>query len=50
MVHSLLTSDVGLFSLIVIAFIVGMAIWFIRYFNKKMTEEEAQMKLTKAVK
>ena len=42
--YSLFTSDVGLFSLIVIAFVIGMAIWFVRFFNKKMSEEEAQMK------
>ncbi len=42
--NSLLTSDVGLFSLFVIVFIIGMGIWFARFFKKKMHEEEARMR------
>jgi len=48
--NSLLTSDVGLFSLIAILFIVGMAVWFVRFFSKKMSEEEAQLKSAKSMK
>ena len=36
----LFTSDIGLFSLFVIVFIVGMAVWFSRYFKRKMLEDE----------
>lgn len=36
----LFTSGMGLFSLFVIVFIVGMAIWFSRYFKRKMAEDE----------
>lgn len=36
----LFTSGMGLFSLFVIVFIVGMAIWFPRYFKRKMIEDE----------
>ena len=36
----LLTSGMGLFSLFVIIFIVGMAIWFSRYYQRKMVEDE----------
>ena len=36
----LLTSGMGLFSLFVIVFIVGMAIWFSRFFNAKMRQDE----------
>ena len=35
----LLTSGMGLFSLFVIVFIVGMAIWFSRFFNAKMRQD-----------
>ncbi len=35
----LFKSDIGLFSLFVIVFTVGMAIWYGRYFLKKMDEE-----------
>lgn len=43
----LLTSDIGLMSLFVIVFILGMSVWFARYFSKKMREEESQMKRTR---
>lgn len=36
----LLTSGMGLFSLFVIVFIVGMAIWFSRFYNAKIREDE----------
>ena len=38
--NTLFTSDIGLFSLFVIVFIVGMAVWFARFFSRKMREEE----------
>ncbi len=37
----LFTSDVGLMSVAVIAFMLGMAVFFIRYSLKHMREEEA---------
>ena len=46
----LFTSDIGLFSLIGIVFMIGMAIWFARFYNRKMNEEEAQLKHAKQVK
>ena len=36
----LLTSGMGLFSLFVIVFIVGMAVWFSRYYQRKIVEDE----------
>ena len=36
----LFSSDIGLFSLFVIAFVVGMAVWFSRFFKRKMIEDE----------
>ena len=42
--QELLKTDIGLFSLFVIVFILGMAVWFVRYFSRKIREEEAQMK------
>ncbi len=44
----LFTSDIGLASLIGILFIIGMAVWFSRFYSKKMHEEEAQMKIGKS--
>jgi len=38
----LFTTDVGLMSLGVIAFIVGMGIFFTRLFRKKMREDAAR--------
>ncbi len=35
----LFKSDIGLFSLFVIAFTSGMAIYYARYFSKKMNEK-----------
>lgn len=37
----LLTSDIGLMSLFVIVFILGMSVFFMKYFTKKMHEDEA---------
>ena len=36
----LFTSDIGLMSLFVIVFILGMSVFFAKYFSKKMHEEE----------
>lgn len=36
----LFTSDIGLFSLFVIAFVVAMAVWFSRFYQRKMAEDE----------
>jgi hypothetical protein len=35
-------SDIGLFSLFVITFTVGMSIGYVRFFKKKMAEQPAQ--------
>jgi Protein of unknown function (DUF3149) len=43
----LFTSDIGLMSLFVIVFILGMSVWFAKYFSKKMHEEEDKMKKTR---
>ena len=40
----LLTSGMGLFSLFVIVFIVGMAVWFSRFYSRKMREDEQAAK------
>ena len=42
--QELLKTDIGLFSLFVIVFILGMAVWFARFFSRKMHEEEAALK------
>ena len=39
----LISSDIGLFSLFVIIFILGMAVWFARFFSKKMREDEQRV-------
>lgn len=36
----LISSDIGLASLFVIVFIIGMAVWFSRFYARKMTEDE----------
>lgn len=36
----LFSTDYGLFSIGVIAFTIGMAIWFSRFFKRKMAESE----------
>lgn len=36
----LFSTDYGLFSISGIVFMIGMAIWFYRFFNRKMTESE----------
>lgn len=38
----LISSDIGLFSLFVIFFILGMAVWFARFFSRKMREDETR--------
>ncbi|MBK5913776.1 DUF3149 domain-containing protein [Rhodocyclus purpureus] len=38
----LFTSDMGLFSIFVIVFTIGMSIFFARYFKKKMDEDAAR--------
>jgi Protein of unknown function (DUF3149) len=42
--QELLLTDIGLFSLFVIVFILGMAVWFARFFKKKMLEDESARK------
>lgn len=39
-IADLFSTDYGLFSVAGIAFMIGMAIWFYRFFNRKMTESE----------
>lgn len=39
-VADLFSTDYGLFSIAGIAFMIGMAIWFYRFFNRKMAESE----------
>lgn len=36
----LFKSDIGLLSLFTIVFVIAMAIWFARYFIRKMAEDE----------
>jgi hypothetical protein len=36
----LFSTDYGLFSVAGLAFMMGMAIWFYRFFNRKMEESE----------
>lgn len=38
----LFSTDYGLFSLVVIIFVVGMAFWFSSFFSKKIREDEAR--------
>ncbi len=38
----LFSSDIGLFSLFVIVFTVGMSVWYARYFSRKMNEDGAR--------
>lgn len=38
----LFSSDVGLFSVFVIAFTIGMSVFFARFFRKKMEEDSAR--------
>jgi uncharacterized membrane-anchored protein len=39
--RELLTTDIGLLSLFVIAFIIGMGFWLYRFFTSRMREDEA---------
>lgn len=41
-VKDLFTSDVGLMSVAGIAFMLGMAVFFVRYFIRHMQEDEAR--------
>ena len=43
----LFTSDVGLMSAAGIAFMLGMAVFFVRYFLRHMHEDEAREKAAK---
>jgi hypothetical protein len=38
----LFTTDIGLMSLATIVFIIGMGIWFRRFFNRHIEEEARQ--------
>lgn len=38
----LFTSDYGLFSLFVIVFVIGMGVWFSRFYSKNIREDEAR--------
>jgi hypothetical protein len=40
----LFSTDYGLFSISGILFMIGMAIWFYRFFNRKMEESERAQK------
>lgn len=40
--QELFKTDIGLFSLFVIVFILGMAVWFSRFYSRKMREDEAK--------
>jgi hypothetical protein len=43
-------SDIGLLSLATIAFVIGMAIYFIIYFNKKAAEDAHNAQTAQNVK
>jgi len=38
----LFSTDYGLLSLFVIAFVIGMSFWFARFFSRKIREDQAQ--------
>lgn len=40
----LFSTDYGLFSIAGIIFMLGMAVWFYRFFNRKMDEAERDQK------
>ena len=42
LVKDLFSSDVGLLSIAVLAFIVAMAVFFLRFFLRNMREDEAK--------
>lgn len=44
-IADLFSTDYGLFSIAGIAFMIGMAIWFYRFFNRKMAESERSERL-----
>jgi len=39
MLTDLFSTDYGLMSAAVIAFMLGMAVWFVAFFNRKMDED-----------
>lgn len=43
-IADLFSTDYGLFSISGILFMIGMAIWFYRFFNRKMEESERAQK------
>jgi hypothetical protein len=45
--RELFTTDVGLMSAAGIAFMIGMAVFFIRFFLRHMHEDEAREKATR---
>ena len=44
----LFSSDIGLLSLFVIVFVLGMAIWFSRFFKRKMNESAQEQQRLQA--
>ena len=45
MLLDLFTTDYGLMSLAVIAFMLGMSIWFLFYFKRRMNEDAKRANL-----
>ncbi|MDE2368498.1 MAG: DUF3149 domain-containing protein [Burkholderiales bacterium] len=45
--NDLFTSDVGLMTVVGIAFMLGMGVFFVRYFIKHMHEDEARARAAK---
>ena len=41
LMHDLFTTDYGIMSISGIAFMLGMGVFFIRYFKRKMDESES---------
>jgi hypothetical protein len=46
--RELFTTDIGLLSLFVIVFIIGMAFWLSRFFRARMLEDEAAARVASA--
>lgn len=46
LLHELFSTDVGLMSLGVIVFTLGMAVWFKRFFARKIAEAEQEAQRT----
>ena len=38
----LFSTDYGLFSISVVAFMLGVGVWYYRFFNRKMNEADGQ--------